>query len=161
MSLPTYEEHCSPQNTNRKPFLETYLEAKGYGKKEETFHTLAFLTFNLVNANFRLADISVYPQSLNAITAQEQEITGWQAKLDRFMKGRHHILSASSGFQADFAEMATNSRISSQEDRDFVALAEAGRIAEIPPEASVPFIPSWQRLDQGNEFDSGFNRRSK
>lgn len=57
--------------------------------------------------------------------------------------------------------MATVSRIPTQEDREFTELAMAGRIGEIPPETSEAVVYSWQRLGQGNEFDSSFNRRPK
>lgn len=161
MSFATYEEHCLSTDGHRKPFLDTYLEAKGFNKNDTTFHSLAFLAFHLVNAKFRLSDISIYPLSQSAIVAQKSEIAGWQAKLYRFIEGKHHVLRVLDGFQVDFTEMATTSRIPTQEDREFTELAIAGRIGEIPPETSDTVIYAWQQLDQGNEFDSSFNRKPK
>lgn len=159
MSFPTYEAHNTSTDHRKRPFLDVYLEAKGFNKNDHTVRSLAFFTFNLVNASFRLSDISIYPQSLQALTAQEQEVAGWQAKLYRFLNGKHHLLSITAAFREDFTEMAVDSRVPTQEDRDFTALAMAGRIDEVPPEISEPFVHAWQQLGVGNEFDSGFNQR--
>jgi len=161
MEFPTYEAHNMSTERNRKPFLDAYLEAKGYRESDRSAGYLAFLAFNLVNAKFRLSDISIFPQSQLAISAQELEILGWQAKISRFIENKHHLHSVLGVFQADFTEMATASRIPDQEDREFTALAMAGRIDEIPPKNTEPFVYAWQRTGMGNEFDSSFNRGVK
>lgn len=146
MSLPTYHDHRNGIGIDfldRRPYLARYLEAKELSPQR--YGELARLAFNLVQAQFRLSDISqtISPHTDQKVAAQHGEVVGWQAKIDRYTDGRPGSAYVLREMIGDFSCMAAEARQPDESERELIALGQAGRINEVVV-ATIDEPYSWQ-----------------
>ena len=132
MNLPSFGDHCRRVGVDpldRRPYISRYLDAKNLGS--DRHEELAHLAFNLVQAQFRLVDISqtVALDNAQRVAAQRSEVDGWQQKADRFLN--HVPGRLFEEMLEDFSTIAAVSRVLDESERNFVALGLAGRIGEV------------------------------
>lgn len=157
MDLPSFRDHCRSIDADpldKKPYILRYLEAKGWD--ENRYRELARLAFNLVQAEFRLNDISqtVATDNSQRLAAQQDEIVGWQNKVNRYTQGPVSI-SLYKEMVNDFRTMAAEARQLNEAERNFMALGLEGRIGEVVTEPAKEGQYSWQ-LESSGKGDSAF-----
>jgi len=116
---------------DRRSYVERYLAAKELNIG--SYGTLAQLAFNLVQARFRLADISLTEAADNEsrLAAQRSEVIGWKAKADRYVHERAGRLHLFEEMIADFSTMAAAAREPDDYEQTLMALGRAGRNTEV------------------------------
>lgn len=145
MKIPTPYEHNNRigiEFGDRRSYIERYIDAKN--SEDRTGRSvvrqgLATLAFRYVDSQSRVIDLatSVQPDKERKIRAQQADVDGWMAKINRregWYPGDVRVFDEVVG---DFTKMATDARVLNDQERRDRELIRQGKGNEV----MVPHAP--------------------